>query len=344
MIEEMIEWFPVERDRQRAHAREITLGIFPGAVDLRKHHLPLRPVDGPPAPDPALQCTELAVREDQVGPSPQRLEDRHRLESGGLDQERLDLRPDGREGIRACAIRARYRALTREGAYSVAPARGLAHPGSHRGGGQWCVCAKFHQQSPHLPVRDHTPSLGRAERVQDRRIGGAVSRSSSCRYPAILIVAEQHLAGDTRHSSGGLEMGVGRHPVFGLSQGNPPSGVAVWYCFVDAEALTGGPLLSRGLKNASGWLTSRGYYLERVGRLSDLLGFRGHVHEDIQTQTHRISQAISTSLKNPDLLPSSLSTKPKSTPHLDEAHPNSPTRGLHRDGAQECLMFVTGQA
>src|SRR5580765_1686265 len=90
-------------------------------------------------------------------------------------------------------------------------------------------------------------------------------------------------------------------PVFGLAQGNPPSGVAVWYCLVDAVALTGGPLLSRGLKNASGWLRSRGYYPERVGRLSDLLGFRGHVREDIQRQIHRTSQAISTSLKNPDL-------------------------------------------
>lgn len=27
--------------------------------------------------------------------------------------------------------------------------------------------------------------------------------------------------------------------VVGLSQGNPPSGVAVWYCLVDAVALTG---------------------------------------------------------------------------------------------------------
>jgi hypothetical protein len=90
-------------------------------------------------------------------------------------------------------------------------------------------------------------------------------------------------------------------PVFGLAQGNPPSGVAVWYCLVDAVALTGGPLLSRGLKNASGWLTSRGYDSERMGKLSDLLGFRGHVRVDIQTQIHRTSQAISTSLKNPDL-------------------------------------------
>lgn len=46
-------------------------------------------------------------------------------------------------------------------------------------------------------------------------------------------------------------------PVFGLSQGNPPSGVAVWYCLVDAVALGGGPLLYRGLKNASEWFNSR---------------------------------------------------------------------------------------
>jgi len=38
-----------------------------------------------------------------------------------------------------------------------------------------------------------------------------------------------------------------------------------------------------------------------LGRLLDLLGFRGHVREDIQTQIHRTSQAISISVKNPDL-------------------------------------------
>ena len=65
-------------------------------------------------------------------------------------------------------------------------------------------------------------------------------------------------------------------PVFGLSQGNPPSGVAVWYCLVDAVALSGGPLLSRGLKYVSEWFKSRGYSPERVGRLSAFFGFREH--------------------------------------------------------------------
>ena len=33
-------------------------------------------------------------------------------------------------------------------------------------------------------------------------------------------------------------------PVLGLSQGNPPSGVAAWYCLVDAVAIGGAaPLL-----------------------------------------------------------------------------------------------------
>ena len=44
MIEEMIERFPVERDRQRAHAREITLGIFARPVGLGEHDFALRPM------------------------------------------------------------------------------------------------------------------------------------------------------------------------------------------------------------------------------------------------------------------------------------------------------------
>ena len=90
-------------------------------------------------------------------------------------------------------------------------------------------------------------------------------------------------------------------PVFGLSQGNPPSGVAVWYCLVDAVALSGGPLLSRGLKHTSEWLKSMGYDPERVGKLSAFVGFRAHVREDLQVQICLTSQAIRTSLKNPDL-------------------------------------------
>ncbi len=91
-------------------------------------------------------------------------------------------------------------------------------------------------------------------------------------------------------------------PVFGLSQGNPPSGVAVWYCLVDAVALGGGPPLLRGLKNASEWFKSRGYSPKRVGRFSVFLNFRGHAREDFQAEILHISQAISTSLKNPDLV------------------------------------------
>jgi hypothetical protein len=53
-------------------------------------------------------------------------------------------------------------------------------------------------------------------------------------------------------------------PVFGLSQGNPPSGVAVWYCLVDAVALSGGPLLLRGLQQAGEWVRSRNYSPSRV--------------------------------------------------------------------------------
>lgn len=36
-------------------------------------------------------------------------------------------------------------------------------------------------------------------------------------------------------------------PVFGLSQANPPSGIAAWYCLVDAVALSGGAFLAQAL-------------------------------------------------------------------------------------------------
>ena len=36
-------------------------------------------------------------------------------------------------------------------------------------------------------------------------------------------------------------------PVLNLPQGNPPSGVAAWYCLVDAVAIGGAPIVLRGL-------------------------------------------------------------------------------------------------
>lgn len=91
-------------------------------------------------------------------------------------------------------------------------------------------------------------------------------------------------------------------PVFGLTQGNPPSGVAVWYCLVDAVALTGGPLLSIGLKNVSEWYNSGVSFPRPAERVLALLGLRGHAREDFQAQILLTSQAISTSLKNPELV------------------------------------------
>ena len=91
-------------------------------------------------------------------------------------------------------------------------------------------------------------------------------------------------------------------PVFGLAQGNPLSGVAVWYCLVDAVALSGGPLLSIGLKNVSEWYNSGVVFPRPVERVSALLGFREHVREDFKAQIILTSQAMSTSLKNPELV------------------------------------------
>lgn len=43
-------------------------------------------------------------------------------------------------------------------------------------------------------------------------------------------------------------------PVLQLPQGNPPSGVAAWYCLVDAVAIGGAPLVFAGFKNIGGYL------------------------------------------------------------------------------------------
>ena len=80
-----------------------------------------------------------------------------------------------------------------------------------------------------------------------------------------------------------------------------PSGVTFWYCIVDSVALGGAALVLSGLKYANEWVTSGGSLPTRVGRWSALLGLREHAREDIQAQILRTSQAISTSLKNPDL-------------------------------------------
>ncbi len=45
-------------------------------------------------------------------------------------------------------------------------------------------------------------------------------------------------------------------PVLGWTQGNPPSGVAAWYCLVDAVAIGGAEPVMNGLKNAHEWVKS----------------------------------------------------------------------------------------
>jgi hypothetical protein len=46
-------------------------------------------------------------------------------------------------------------------------------------------------------------------------------------------------------------------PIFGLPQGNPPSGVAAWYCLVDAAAIGGAPILLRWLKKSTKWIAKK---------------------------------------------------------------------------------------
>jgi len=90
-------------------------------------------------------------------------------------------------------------------------------------------------------------------------------------------------------------------PVLGLSQANPPSGVTFWYCIVDSVAMGGAALVMSGLRYVNAWRQAEGSAPSPVGRWTGLLGLPEHAREDIQTQIQRTSQAIRTSLKNPDL-------------------------------------------
>jgi hypothetical protein len=45
-------------------------------------------------------------------------------------------------------------------------------------------------------------------------------------------------------------------PVLHLPQGNPPSGVAAWYCLVDAVAIGGSPRVFAGIKNTRDYLNT----------------------------------------------------------------------------------------
>jgi hypothetical protein len=46
-------------------------------------------------------------------------------------------------------------------------------------------------------------------------------------------------------------------PVLGLPQGNPPSGVAAWYCLVDAVAIGGAPFVLQGFAKIFNYLKIR---------------------------------------------------------------------------------------
>ena len=64
----------------------------------------------------------------------------------------------------------------------------------------------------------------------------------------------------------------------------------------------GAALVLSGLKYANERITSGGSSFTGMGRWSVLLGLRAHAREDIQCKILLTSQAISTSLKNPDLV------------------------------------------
>ncbi len=58
-------------------------------------------------------------------------------------------------------------------------------------------------------------------------------------------------------------------PVLGLPQGNPPSGVAAWYCLVDAVAMGGAAPVLRGFARALNYLRARTYRTRMVEKFEE---------------------------------------------------------------------------
>jgi hypothetical protein len=95
-------------------------------------------------------------------------------------------------------------------------------------------------------------------------------------------------------------------PVLGLSQGNPPSGAAVWYCLVDAVAIAGAAPLLTGLKHVGRWYQAGDASLNRAGGCSAFADLREHAREDVRAPVPLTSQTINASLMNPELVVASL--------------------------------------
>ena len=85
-------------------------------------------------------------------------------------------------------------------------------------------------------------------------------------------------------------------PVLGLSQANSPSGVATESTMPYQNVTGGAALVLSGLRYVNAWRQAEGSSLSPVGRWTGLLGLPKPAREDIQTQIHRTSQAISSSL------------------------------------------------
>jgi len=101
VIHQVGERLAAEGHAQGVHVREIGGRQVSGIVDLREHHLLVRPLGGPPGADPSLEGSPLAVGELPLGLALQPAEQRDRSQRRLLLEPLLDLWPDIGERIEA---------------------------------------------------------------------------------------------------------------------------------------------------------------------------------------------------------------------------------------------------
>jgi hypothetical protein len=181
MIDQVSKRLAADGHLQPLHVREIGGGQVAGLVDLREHHLLVRPLGGAPSADLSLEGSPLAVRELPLGLLLQPAEQRDRSQLRLLSQTLLDRRPDLNERISSSPPLAGRRALG--GQLFDAPVlacRFLIHARLPCRKRQSSSCGQQPKQLSHLTVLDHRNLLflkGVAIVIETGETG-----NSSCRW------------------------------------------------------------------------------------------------------------------------------------------------------------------
>ena len=191
VIDQVVERLAEDGDAELGHAGEVALGEPTRLVDLGEEHLLGRPFEGPPLLDPPLQATELAVGEPAREAALQVEEEGLGLEPRVEPEQFEEFGPDVLERVLPGPPGMRDSSLTGERVgVAVLACRLLVDFGPVGGLGQCGFGLEQLPQPPELAIGDHPFAPVSREPKWDS-LPGSGAGNSNCRWPGILIVADQ---------------------------------------------------------------------------------------------------------------------------------------------------------